>query len=152
MRQFKSGFSLVELLAVLAVVAVLAGFLFPIGDKFCQKARSLSQKVDGMRYQSAFVEFFRHHHHHPSCFPKDEWFNLASFFGVFVDTFSGQIRTYDNPEKIEFCELNAQEVATRKIADIYFFLRDKTNVSEAVERMPKTMQIYGSRVMFYIID
>ena len=53
-----NGFTVVELLIVFIVIAVLSGFLFPIGNRLKQQAKIVSIKTDALRYQRAFEDYY----------------------------------------------------------------------------------------------
>ena len=143
-----SGFTLVELLIVLTVIAVLSGFSFHLGQQAKTQASLLSQKADGLRYQDAFLSYFQTHQHFPSAFPTDCWFNLADKANLFVDILSGQIKTTDNPECIVFGEFTAEELLNKSIPSIRFFLRKNVPLTSAIGSNSKASEVYGTDVLF----
>lgn len=148
-----TGFTIVELLIVLTVIAVFSGILFPLGNQFKKQARILSIKADALRYQSAFEDYYEVYQHYPQWCPLEQWFELSSYFSNFVDTFCGE-KTADNPEEIRFCEFNAQELTSKRCPPMQFFLpnlKNKTNVVKTgIAKAPAGKKIYGTKVLFFI--
>ena len=144
------GFTLVELLIVLTTIAMLSGFSFYLGQQAKDQAGILSKKADGLRYQEAFLNYFRTYQKYPAAFPVDRWFNLADKASPFVDILSGQIKTDDNPNGIEFGEFTAEEILNKNIPSILFFLRKNTPLKNAIASNFKASEIYGTDVLFYL--
>ena len=149
-RRLPYGFTLVELLIVLAAIAVLSGFSFHLGQQAKNQAGTLSKKADGLRYQDAFLNYFQTHQKFPASFPVDRWFNLADKARLFVDILSGQIKTPDNPEGIAFGEFTAEELLDKNIPSIQFFLRKNVPLKNAIAANFKASEIYGTDVLFYL--
>lgn len=144
------GFTLVELMIVLAGISVLAGFSFHLGQQAKNQANLLSKKADGLRYQEAFLNYFQTHQRFPSAFPTDRWFNLSDKATLFVDILSGQIKTADNPNGTAFGEFTAEEILTKKITDLKFFLRRNTSLQNAIASSFNPSEVYGTDVIFYL--
>ena len=141
---------LVEFMLILAAIAVLSGFSFHIGQQAKNQADLLSKKADGLRYQEAFLNYFQTYHRFPSAFPTDRWFNLADSAGLFIDILSGQNKTAENPEGVAFGEFTAEELLTKSIPDIRFFLRKNTPLQSAIASNIKVSEVYGTDVIFYL--
>ena len=150
-----TGFTIVELLIVLTVMAVFSGILFPLGNQFKKQANILSIKTDALRYQTSFVDYYEEYHHYPRWCPLDQWFDLSLYFPKFIADFCGE-KTADNPEEARFCEFNAQELTSQHGPSIQFFLPSTKNnansVKTAIAKAPIGKKIYGTKVLFFISE
>lgn len=149
-KHFRQGFTLIELMIVLTVIAVLSGFSFHFGQQAKDQANLLSRKADGLRYQEAFLNYYQTYQRFPDIFPIDRWFNLADYAKPFVDILSGQSRTADNPDSIAFGEFTAEELLAKNVTSVRFFLRKNASLKEALPSHVKTHEIYGTDVLFYL--
>ena len=148
-----TGFTVVELLIVLTIIAIFSGILFPLGNQFKKQARILSIKTDALRYQTSFDDYYEEYHHYPNWCPLDQWFDLSLYFPKFIADFCGE-KTADNPEAVRFCEFNAQELKSQHGPSIQFFLPSTKNnanlVKTATAKAPMGKKIYGIKVLFFI--
>lgn len=148
-----TGFTVVELLIVLTVIAVFSGILFPIGNQFKKQAKILSIRTDALRYQSAFLDYYEEYHRYPDWCPLEQWFDISLYFSKFLDTFGGK-KTEDNAHGIIFCEFNAQELTSKNCSCIQFFLPNSGDifysVKTGIEEAQRGKKIYGTTVLFFI--
>lgn len=147
---FYKAFTLIELMIVLTVIAVLSGFSLHFAQQAKGQARLLSKKADALRYQEAFLSYFQTYQHFPSVFPVDCWFNLADKANSFIDILSGKNKTADNPLGIDFGPFTPEELLTKNIPSISFFLRKNVPLQDAILPSFNISEVYGTEVLFYL--
>jgi prepilin-type N-terminal cleavage/methylation domain-containing protein len=89
-RTRQAGFTLVELLTVIAVIAILAAILIPVSGMVRRKAYASQTKSQFAQYATAYLAFKADYGFLPSMGESDAEFGLQGNNEVFIETLTGR--------------------------------------------------------------
>lgn len=149
----QKGFTLVEIIIVLAIIGLLTSMTFPLGQHIRNRSTQVPKQADALRFQTAIYDFAIHYHHYPPTLPKDTWFNLAQEFNRFINDFSGKKATSINPEGVAFCSFTPEEYREKSIKPLWFFIQEKKTRAEAFQELKANFttanKVEGTTILFY---
>jgi prepilin-type N-terminal cleavage/methylation domain-containing protein len=142
-RHKTSAFTLIELLTVIAVIAILSGILIPVAGGVIKQSRIASSKARLWQYIIAVEQFKAEYNYYPfpSVYTTDTNSNgLIEFFGasnkspIFVDALSGNGNVGGNYRSIQFYSFSENEFqdensSTGQLSDSF----NNTNISIMID-------------------
>lgn len=96
-----SGFTLLELLVVISIIAILAGMVIPMFYSAKERAKEAKARVEVKQLEAAFKAYLDTYKVWPASWPQG---TIAPIDGVMVFTLRGDDMPTENPQKIAFYE------------------------------------------------
>lgn len=138
------AFTLIELLTVIAIIAVLAGLLFPALNAARRAAKEGKASVQINLMATAMRAYFSEYALWPSSPTAASVTNTANWLGIFQGT-----NLTNNPRKIVFLEFKTTETLVNGVTNIYdpwnrlYYFGFDTNYDNIID-VPATNTIPGS--------
>ncbi|MGI6088068.1 MAG: type II secretion system protein [Kiritimatiellia bacterium] len=119
----RAGFTLLELLVTVSILAILMGLIVPMYGNMKKNARIASDKVTAKNLETAFRAYLDHYSTWPSCVNDSE----KKIEGDIYKMLSGEASTANpNPDKIVFYEFSNTN-AGDKAVDAFWGLGENDN-------------------------
>jgi prepilin-type N-terminal cleavage/methylation domain-containing protein len=135
MTRQRQAFTLLEVMIVLVIMVAFMGFVFPVGTHLKNRALTLKTQVQCLRYRQGLLDYKDHYGYFPPFLHKDQCIRLSNVREIFVATLMGKGVGYTatdyNPDKICFCEFDADELNENELPHIFLLLREQLSPSEA---------------------
>ncbi|MDR2769731.1 MAG: type II secretion system GspH family protein [Puniceicoccales bacterium] len=136
MIHHRQAFTLIEVIIVLTIMMAFMGFVFPVGTHLKNRALTLKTQVQCLRYRQGLLAYKEHYGYFPPFLQKDQCLHLGNLRAIFTATLTGKdVTGYTamdhNPDKICFCEFDADELHENGLSDIFLLVREQLSPSEA---------------------